>query len=112
MTPEELAVGTQLLNQTQMILGQGWDVLVYGTIVSNSLYAISIVLTIVVFIVTTKLIYNHDDDCICLSDAAIGGFLAGILSLMVLAILSSVVIGIICPEYVITQDIIGSLNPN
>ena len=112
MTPEELAIGTQLLNQTQMIFGQGWDVLVYGTVVSNSLYAISIVLSIVVFIIVTKLIYDHDYDCVYLSDAAIGGFVAGIISLMVLVILSSVVIGIICPEYVITQDIIGSLNPN
>ena len=111
MTPEELAVGTQLLNQTQMILGQGWDVLVYGTVVSNSLYFLSVLISIVVFIIATKKLYDSDE-CDNIVDAAFIGFLVGCFVLMVLVILTNIALGIICPEYTIMRDILSSLSPN
>ena len=111
MTPEELAIGTQLLNQTQISLGQGWDVLVYGTVISNSLYLISVLISIVAFIWSTKKLYNLDelDD---IAEAAFIGFLIGAFVLVVLVSLATISLGIICPEYTIIKEILSSLSPN
>lgn len=111
MTPEELAIGIQLLNQTQTILGQGWDVLVYGTIVSNSLYFLSVLISIVVFIAVTKRLYDSDE-CNNIVDAAFIGFLVGAFTLLMLAVLTTMALGIICPEYTIMRDMLSSLSPN
>ena len=111
MTPEELVIGTQLLNQTQTILGQGWDVLVYGTIVSNSLYFLSVLISIVVFIAATKRLYDSDE-CDNIKDAAFIGFLVGTFTLLMLAMLTTMVLGIICPEYTIMRNVLSSLSPN
>jgi len=111
MTPEELAIGIQLLNQTQTILGQGWDILVYGTIVSNSLYFLSVLISIVVFIAVTKRLYDSDEyDNI--KDAAVIGFFVGAFTLLMLAVLTTMALGIICPEYTIMRDVLSSLSPN
>jgi hypothetical protein len=111
MTPEELAIGTQLLNQTQISLGQGWDVLVYGTVISNSLYLISVLISIVAFIWSTKYIIwtNKLDD---ITEAAFIGFLIGVFVLVVLVSLATISLGIICPEYTIIKGILSSLSPN
>ena len=111
MTPEELAIGIQLLNQTQTILGQGWDVLVYGTIVSNSLYFLSVLISIVVFIITTKKLYDCNEKC-AIEEATFIGLLVGCFVLMVLVILTNIALGIICPEYTIMRDMLSSLSPN
>jgi uncharacterized protein YqgC (DUF456 family) len=111
MTPEELVIGTQLLNQTQMILGQGWDVLVYGTIVSNSLCFLSVLISIVVFIAVTKRLYNSDE-CDNIEDAAFIGFLVGCFVLLMLVVLTTMALGIICPEYTIMKNVLSSLSPN
>lgn len=112
MTPEELVIGTQLLNQTQMILGQGWDILVYGTIVSNSLYFLSVLISIVVFIIATKRLYDSDGLDNNIEDAAFIGFLVGCFVLLMLAVLTTMALGIICPEYTIMRDVLSSLSPN
>ena len=111
MSPEELAIGTQLLNQTQTILGQGWDVLVYGTIVSNSLYFLSVLISIVVFIITTKRIYAYDKKY-TIENATFIGLLVGCFVLLMLTVLTTMALGIICPEYTIMRDVLSSLSPN
>ena len=67
--------------------------------------------TIVVFIAVTKRLYDSDEyDNI--KDAAVIGFFVGAFTLLMLAVLTTMALGIICPEYTIMRDVLSSLSPN
>ncbi len=57
-----------------------------------------------------SLIDLHADDNI--KDAAFIGFFVGVFTLLMLAILTTMALGIICPEYTIMRDVLSSLSPN
>ena len=47
-----------------------------------------------------------------IKDAAFIGFFVGVFTLLMLAILTTMALGIICPEYTIMRDVLSSLSPN
>lgn len=72
---------------------------------------LSVLISIVVFIAVTKRLYDSDEyDNI--KDAAFIGFFVGVFTLLMLAILTTMALGIICPEYTIMRDVLSSLSPN
>jgi uncharacterized protein YqgC (DUF456 family) len=72
---------------------------------------LSVLISIVVFIAVTKKLYDSDEyDNI--KDAAFIGFFVGVFTLLMLAILTTMALGIICPEYTIMRDVLSSLSPN
>ena len=107
MTPNELELARSLIN----VSGQGYDVLVSGTVLSGIIDGLTILSSVLVGLIAAKIAWDRVDSD--RATAAAGTFIVvWLIALIIVALLGSAIMSIIAPDYTAVTKILSTFGGN